>query len=167
MSQSLKGKVALITGGSSGLGFAAAKRFAAEGAFVYITGWRPSERDRAVLEGGPNVSGIRGDAAELSDLDTVFATIGQQRGRLDLLFANAGTGEFAPLGGITEEDFNKQFDLNVKGLRFIVQKPLPLLRDGSSIVLNVSILSSKGNPAFSIYSATRTGFDHSHVPGGL
>ena len=155
MPQNLIGKVALITGGSSGIGFATAKRFAAEGAFVYITGRRQSELDRAVLEGGPSVSGIRGDAADLSDLDSVFETIGQQRGRLDILFANAGTGEFAPLGGITEEHFDKQFDLNVKGLLFTVQKALPLLQDGSSIVLNASIVSSKGNPAFSVYSATK------------
>jgi len=155
MSQSLKGKVALITGGSSGIGFATAKRFAAEGAFVYITGRRQTELDRAVLEVGANITAIRGDAANLADLDSVFEAIRQQHGRLDIVFANAGTGEFAPLGQITEEHFDKLFDVNVKGMLFTVQKALPLLRDGSSIVLNASIVSSKGNPAFSVYSATK------------
>jgi NAD(P)-dependent dehydrogenase (short-subunit alcohol dehydrogenase family) len=155
MSQSLKGKVALITGGSSGIGFATAKRFAAEGAFVYITGRRQTELDRAVLEVGANITAIRGDAANLADLDSVFEAIRQQHGRLDIVFANAGTGEFTPLGQITEEHFDKLFDVNVKGMLFTVQKALPLLRDGSSIVLNASIVSSKGNPAFSVYSATK------------
>ena len=155
MSERLKEKVALITGGSSGIGLATAKRFAAEGAHVFITGRRQSELDRAVNEIGPNVTGIRGDAANLTDLDTAFAAIAQQAGRLDVLFANAGTGEFAALGEITEEHFDKQFDLNVKGLLFTVQKALPLLVGGSSIVLNASIVSGTGNPAFSVYSATK------------
>jgi len=155
MSQSLSGRVALITGGSSGIGLATAKRFVAEGAHVYITGRRQSELDRAVLEVGSAVTGIRGDAANLADLDALFDAIKQQHGALDIVFANAGTGEFAPLGKITEDHFDKQFGLNVRGLLFTVQKALPLLRDGSSIVLNASIVATKGNPNFSVYSATK------------
>lgn len=155
MSQLLKDKVALITGGSSGIGLATAKRFVVEGAHVFITGRRQTELDRAVLEVGSNITAIRGDAANLADLDSVFAAIRQQQGRLDIVFANAGIGEFAALGEITEEHFDKQFDVNVKGMLFTIQKALPLLRDGSSIVLNASIVASKGNAAFSVYSATK------------
>lgn len=155
MSQKLAGKIALITGGSSGIGLATAKEFVAEGAYVFITGRRQSELDRAVADIGDGVTAVQGDGASLTDLDKLFAVIKAQRGGLDILFANAGTGQFAPLGGITEEHFDKQFDLNVKGLLFTVQKALPLLRDGSSIVLNASIVSVKGNPAFSVYSATK------------
>jgi NAD(P)-dependent dehydrogenase (short-subunit alcohol dehydrogenase family) len=155
MSKSLTGKVALVTGGSSGIGLATAKRFAAEGAHVFITGRRQSELDSAVREAGANVTGIQGDVSKLADLDRLFDAIKEQKGGLDIVFANAGTGAFAPLGQITEEHFDKQFDLNVKGLLFTVQKALPLLRDGGSIVLNASIVSMKGNPAFSVYSATK------------
>jgi NAD(P)-dependent dehydrogenase (short-subunit alcohol dehydrogenase family) len=155
MSGRLKGKTALITGGSSGIGLATAKRFVEEGAFVFITGRRQTELDAAAEEIGTNVHAIRGDAANLADLDSLFAIIKQRAGALDILFANAGTGEFAPLGRITEEHFDKQFDLNVKGLLFTVQGALPLLPDGASIVLNASIVSVTGNPAFSVYSATK------------
>lgn len=155
MSQLLKGKVALITGGSSGIGLATAKRFVAEGALVFITGRRQTELDRAVSEVGSNITAIRGDAANLADLDSVYDIIRLQQGHLDTVFANAGIGEFAALGQITEEHFDKQFDVNVKGMLFTVQKALPLLRDGGSIVLNASIVASKGNPNFSVYSASK------------
>ena len=155
MSQKLAGKVALITGGSSGIGLATAKYFVAEGAHVFITGRRQSELDQAVAEIGSGVTAVQGDGAKLADLDKLFATIKAQRGWLDIVFANAGTGQFAPLSEITEEHFDKQFNLNVKGLLFTIQKALPLLRDGSSIVLNASIVSVKGNPSFSVYSATK------------
>lgn len=155
MSQKLTGKTALVTGGSSGIGLATARNFVAEGAHVFITGRRQSELDRAVSEIGRDVTPVQGDGASLADLDKLFGIIKAQRGGLDILFANAGTGQFASLGEITEDHFDKQFDLNVKGLLFTVQKALPLLRDGSSIVLNASIVSVKGNPAFSVYSATK------------
>ncbi len=155
MSQKLTGRIALVTGGSSGIGLATAKEFVAEGAYVFITGRRQPELDRAVAEIGHDVTAVQGDGANLADLDRLFGVIKAQRGGLDILFANAGIGQFAPLGGITEEHFDKQFDVNVKGLLFTVQKALPLLRDGSSIVLNASIVSVKGNPAFSVYSATK------------
>ncbi|MBV9508008.1 MAG: SDR family oxidoreductase [Acidobacteriia bacterium] len=155
MSQKLAGKIALITGGSSGIGLATARQFVEQGAHVFITGRRQSELDRAAVDIGNGVTTVQGDAANLADLDTLFGIIKTQRGVLDIVFANAGTGEFAPLGQITEQHFDKQFDVNVKGLLFTVQKALPLLRDGSSIVLNASMVSVKGNPAFSVYSATK------------
>lgn len=155
MPQKFTGKIALITGGSSGIGLATARSFAAEGAHVFITGRRQTELDRAVAEIGNGVTPIQGDAANLADIDNLFGVIKAQRGGLDILFANAGTGQFAPLSEITEAHFDQQFDLNVKGLLFTVQKALPLLRDGSSIILNASIVSIKGNPAFSVYSATK------------
>ena len=155
MSGRLKGKTALITGGSSGTGLATAKRFVEEGAFVFITGRRQTELDAAAQEIGAKVHAIRGDAADLADFDSLFAIIKQRAGKLDILFANPGTGEFASLDRITEEHFDKQFDLNVKGLLFTVQGALPLLPDGASIVLNASIVSLTGNPAFSVYSATK------------
>jgi NAD(P)-dependent dehydrogenase (short-subunit alcohol dehydrogenase family) len=147
--QKLEGKIALITGGSSGIGFATAKRFVDEGAYVFMTGRRQSELDRAVNEIGRNVTGVQNDVAKLEDLDQLYAAVNQQKGKLDIVFANAGTGEFAPLGQITEEHFDKQFNVNVKGLLFTVQKALPLLPPGASIV------SMTGSPAFSVYSATK------------
>ena len=132
MSQKLTGKTALITGGSSGIGLATAKNFVAEGAHVFITGRRQTELDRGVAEIGSGVTPVQGDGANLADLDNLFGIIKAQRGSLDILFANAGTGQFAPLGEIIENHFDKQFDLKVKGLLFTVQKALPLLRDGSS-----------------------------------
>lgn len=155
MSAQLQGKIALITGGNSGLGLATAKRFVAEGAYVFITGRRQAELDAAVKEIGANVTAVQGDASNLADLDRLFATIREQKGRLDVVFANAGAAHFAPLGEITEEHFDSLFDLNVKGLLFTVQKALPLMPDGASIVLNASLVSIKGFPAFSVYSATK------------
>ncbi|MFA5252401.1 MAG: SDR family oxidoreductase [Phycisphaerae bacterium] len=155
MSQKLAGKIALITGGSSGIGLATAKRFVAEGAFVFITGRRQAVLDAAVKDIGSNVTAVLGDVSKLADLDRLFKTVKKQKGRLDILFANVGWGEFVPLGSITEEHFDKTFDANVKGLLFTVQKALPLLRDGSSIVLNASIAASTGTPAFSVYSASK------------
>jgi NAD(P)-dependent dehydrogenase (short-subunit alcohol dehydrogenase family) len=155
MSQKLEGKVAVITGGSSGIGLATAKRFVSEGAHVFITGRRKSELDAAVSEIGRNVTGVQGDVAKLADLDRLYAAVKEQKGRLEIIFANAGIGEFAPLDQITENHFDKQFNVNVKGMLFTVQKALPLLQPGASIVLNASIVSVKGNPAFSVYSATK------------
>ncbi|MBD1864833.1 MULTISPECIES: SDR family oxidoreductase [Trichocoleus] len=151
----LEGKVALITGGNSGLGLATAKRFVAEGAYVFITGRRQPELDAAVEAIGKNVTGVQSDASKMEDLDRLFATIKQEQGHLDVIFANAGGGEIASLGAITEEHFDKTFNTNVKGLLFTVQKALPLLPEGASIILNASITSIKGTPAFSVYSATK------------
>jgi NAD(P)-dependent dehydrogenase (short-subunit alcohol dehydrogenase family) len=151
----LDGKVAVITGGSSGIGLATAQRFVAEGAYVFITGRRESELEAAVKRIGKNVTAVQGDVSNLADLDRLYATIKQQKGHIDILFANAGTGEFSPLGAITEEHFDKTFNANVKGLLFTVQKALPLLTDGSSVILNASIVSSTGAPAFSAYSASK------------
>jgi NAD(P)-dependent dehydrogenase (short-subunit alcohol dehydrogenase family) len=133
----LDGKVAVITGGSSGIGLATAQRFVAEGAYVFITGRRESELEAAVKQIGKNVTAVQGDVSNLADLDRLYATIKQQKGHIDILFANAGTGEFSPLGAITEEHFDKTFNANVKGLLFTVQKALPLLKDGSSIILEL------------------------------
>ncbi|MGA7934997.1 MAG: SDR family oxidoreductase [Kovacikia sp.] len=151
----LEGKVALVTGGTSGIGLATAKQFVAEGADVFITGRRQPELDAAVKAIGKNVTGVQSDASKLADLDRLFATIKQEKGHLDILFANAGGGEIAPLGAITEAHFDKAFNTNVKGVLFTVQKALPLLPDGASIILNASIVSIKGTPAFSVYSATK------------
>ena len=150
-----EGKVAVITGGNSGIGLATAQRLANEGAYVFITGRRQSELDAAVKLIGKNVTAVQGDVSNLADLDRLYATVKQQKGRIDILFANAGGGEFAPLGSITEAHYDKTFDLNVKGVLFTVQKALPLLVDGGAIILNASIVSSKGMPAFSVYSATK------------
>ena len=155
MSRKLEGKVALVTGGSTGIGLATAKQFVAEGAYVYITGRRQPELDAAVKTIGSNVTAIKADASVLADLDALYAQIKQEKGHVDVIFANAGGGEFAPLGSITEEHFDKTFNTNVKGLLFTVQKALPLLPDGASIILNASIVSIKGMPAFSVYSATK------------
>jgi NAD(P)-dependent dehydrogenase (short-subunit alcohol dehydrogenase family) len=151
----LSQKIALVTGGSSGIGLATAKRFVAEGAHVFITGRRQTELDAAAKELGGNATAVRGDVANLADLDRLFHTIKQQKGRLDVLFANAGGGGFAPLGQITEEHFDKTFNTNVRGLLFTVQKALPLMPAGSSIILNASTTSIKGTPAFSVYGATK------------
>ena len=155
MSGKLEGKVAVITGGNSGIGLATAKRFVAEGAYIFITGRRQAELDAAVKKIGENVAGVQGDVAKLADLDRLYATVKAKKGRIDILFANAGIGELAPLGAITEEHFDKTFNTNVKGLLFTVQKALPLLPDAASIILNASIVASTGNPAFSVYSATK------------
>ncbi|MDB6067790.1 MAG: oxidoreductase [Pedosphaera sp.] len=151
----LTGKIALITGGSSGLGLATARRFVAEGAYVFITGRRQAELDAAVKDIGHNVTGIRSDIANLGDLDRLFAVIQDQKGRLDILFANAGGGEFAPLDQVTEAHFDKYFGINVKGTLFTVQKALPLMTAGGTIVINGSMVSVKGFPAFGVYAATK------------
>lgn len=151
----LDGKVAVVTGGNSGIGLATAKRFAAEGAKVVITGRRQAELDKAVAEVGHGAIGVQGDVSKLADLDRLYATVKEVHGRVDVLFANAGGARFAPLGEITEEHFDREFGINVKGLLFTVQKALPLFTDGGSIILNASIVSIKGMPAFSVYSATK------------
>ena len=155
MSGKLEGKVAVITGGSAGIGLATTKQFVQEGAYVYITGRRQPELDAAVAAIGPNVTAIRADVAKLADLDRVYAQVGREKGRVDIVFANAGIGDLVPLGQITEEHYDKTFDINVKGLLFTVQKALPLMPDGGAIVLNASIVSIKGFPGFSVYSATK------------
>jgi NAD(P)-dependent dehydrogenase (short-subunit alcohol dehydrogenase family) len=154
-SEKLAGKMALVTGGTSGIGLATAHRFVAEGAQVFITGRSQTDLDQAVKEIGESASGVQGDISNLNDLDRLFNTIKQKAGRLDILFANAGLGEFMPLGQITEAHFDKIFGVNVKGTLFTVQKALPLMPDGAAIVLNGSIASIKGIPAFGVYSATK------------
>jgi len=151
----LAGKIAVVTGGSSGIGLATAKLFADEGARVYITGRRQSELDQAVQDIGKGAIGVQGDVSNLADLDRLYAKIQEQSGHIDVLFANAGVGEFLPLGAITEEHYDKIFGINVKGLLFTVQKALPLFTQGGSIILNASVASIKGVPAFSVYSATK------------
>ncbi len=151
----LQGKAAVITGGSSGIGLAAAKLFAREGAYVFITGRRQNELDEAVKVVGSNITGVQGDVSKLADLDRLYEAVRAKGRRIDIVFANAGVGEFAPLGSITEAHFDKLFSINVKGLLFTVQKALPLMPDGGSIILNASIASIKGTPAFGVYSATK------------
>jgi NAD(P)-dependent dehydrogenase (short-subunit alcohol dehydrogenase family) len=151
----LDGKIALITGGNSGIGLATAKRFVAEGAHVFVTGRRKAELEAAVKEIGGNAEGVAGDVSNLADLDRLFARIKEQKGRLDVLFANAGIAKYASLGQITEELYDAIFDINVKGLLFTVQKALPLMPDGSSVILNASIVASKGLSSNSVYSATK------------
>jgi NAD(P)-dependent dehydrogenase (short-subunit alcohol dehydrogenase family) len=155
MTGRLEGKVAVITGGNSGIGLATAKQFVAEGAYVFLTGRRQPELDAAVKQIRHNVTAIQSDVAKLADLDRLFATVRAEKSRIDILFANAGTAEFAALGEITEEHFDRIFDTNVKGLPFTVQKALPLMPDGASIILNASIVASKGQSRFSVYSATK------------
>lgn len=155
MAKKLDGKIALVTGGNSGIGLATAQRFAAEGAFVFITGRRQAELDAAVKKIGPNCMAVQGDVSNLADLDRLYATIRNKKDRIDVLFANAGSGEFARLGEITEAHYDKWFGINVKGLLFTVQKALPLMPDGASIILNASIVSIKGLESFSVYSATK------------
>jgi len=151
----LEGKVAVVTGGNSGIGLATAKRFAAEGAYIFITGRRQAELDRAVEEIGPNAVAVRADSSNLPDLDRLYDRVKMEKGRIDILFANAGGGEFAALGEITEEHYDKTFNTNVKGVLFTVQKALPLFLNGGSIILNASTTASMGTPAFSVYSATK------------
>ncbi len=151
----LKGKIALITGGNSGIGLATAKQFVNEGAYVFITGRREAELAAAKKQIGKNVTAIQGDVSNLHDLDRLFAQIKKEKGRIDIVFANAGVSRYAAIGTITENFFDSIFDINVKGVLFTVQKALPLLRDGGSIILNASIVASKGLSSNSVYSATK------------
>src|ERR1700735_1140333 len=151
----LGGKIALITGGTSGIGLATAQRFVNDGAYGFIPGRDQSRREEAVKKIGSNVSGVQGDVANLKDLDRLFAQIQKEKGRLDIVFANAGIARYAPLGAIDEEHFDSIFNSNVKGLLFTVQKALALLPDGASVILNASIVGSKGLAANSVYSATK------------
>ena len=151
----LEGKVALITGGSTGIGLATAKQFVNEGAYVFITGRRQPELDAAMKDIGRNVTAVRSDVSNLSDLDRLFDQIKNEKGRLNILFANAGIARYSKLGEITEELFDSIFGINVRGVLFTVQKALPLMPDGASIILNASIVGSKGLPSNSVYSATK------------
>jgi NAD(P)-dependent dehydrogenase (short-subunit alcohol dehydrogenase family) len=151
----LEGKVALITGGNSGIGLATAKQFVNEGAYVFITGRRQPELDAAVKEIGRNATGVQGDVSNLGDLDRLFAQIKRDKGTLDVVFANAGVAQYAPFGTITEALYDSIFDVNVKGLLFTVQKALPLMPEGAAVILNASIVGSKGLSSNSVYSATK------------
>jgi len=151
----LEGKVAVVTGGSSGMALASAKRFVEEGAYVFITGRRQEALDEAIALIGRNVTGVRGDAANLDDLDRLFATVKREKGKIDILYASAGTGEAVPLGEITEQHFDKAFNLNARGTLFTVQKALPLFNDGGSIFMTGSVASIKGFPGYSVYAASK------------
>ncbi|MDF2639210.1 MAG: glucose 1-dehydrogenase [Novosphingobium lindaniclasticum] len=148
-------KVVVVTGGTSGIGLATAKAFADEGASVFITGRRQEALDAAVRTIGGRITGVRGDMSILADIDRLYDAVQQQHGQIDVLFANAGGGAFAPLGTISEEHYQQTFDTNVKGVLFTVQKALPLLKDGASIILTASTTSVSGTPALSVYSATK------------
>jgi len=151
----LDGKVALVTGGNSGIGFATAREFVDEGAYVFVTGRREKELEAAVKAIGRNVTGVRADVSNSEDLDRLFSQIRSEKGKVDIVFANAGAAKYAPLGQISEELYQSIFEVNVKGVLFTVQKALPLIPDGGSIILNASIVASKGLPANSIYSASK------------
>ena len=155
MTKKLEGKVAVVTGGTEGIGLATAKLFVKEGAYVFITGRRQKELDEAVKAIGRNVSGVQGDIAKPADLDRLYETISKTKGRLDIVFANAGVAEFIPFGTVTEEHFDKLFNTNVRGTLFTVQKALPLLKDGGSIILNGSVASVKGTAGFGVYAASK------------
>ena len=155
MLKRLEGKVAVITGGTEGIGLATAKLFVKEGAYVFITGRRQKELDDAVKAIGTNVCGVQGDVARLADLDRLYETVSNVKGRIDIVFANAGVGEFVPFGAVTEEHFDKLFSINVRGALFTVQKALPLLKDGGSIILNGSVAGVKGTAAFGVYAASK------------
>jgi NAD(P)-dependent dehydrogenase (short-subunit alcohol dehydrogenase family) len=151
----LEGKITLVTGGNSGIGLATAKQFVNEGAYVFITGRRDPELAAAVKEISKNATGIQGDVSNLADLDRLFAQIKREKGKLDVVFANAGIAKYAAFGKITEDFYDSMFDVNVKGVVFTVQKALSLLSDGAAIILNASIAGSKGLPTYSVYSATK------------
>ncbi|HEX5892413.1 MAG TPA: glucose 1-dehydrogenase [Nitrososphaeraceae archaeon] len=155
MGNKLEGKIAVITGGNSGIGLATAKRFVTEGAYVFITGRRQKQLDLAVSEIGKNVIGIQSDVSNLADIDKIYNTVKDQKNHIDIIFANAGIAQFAPLEKISEEHFDKIFSINVKGLLFTVRKLLPIFQEGGSIILNASIGSSKGVEESSVYSATK------------
>jgi NAD(P)-dependent dehydrogenase (short-subunit alcohol dehydrogenase family) len=155
MANRFNNKVVVVTGGTSGIGLATAKAFSAEGASVFITGRRKEALDEAVKSIGGRVTGVQGDMSRLTNIDRLYDTVQQKHGQIDVVFANAGGGEFAPLGSITEEHYERTFDTNVKGVVFTVQKALPLIKDGGSIVLTASTTSVSGTPALSVYSASK------------
>jgi NAD(P)-dependent dehydrogenase (short-subunit alcohol dehydrogenase family) len=155
MTNKLEGKIAVITGGTEGIGLATAKLFVEEGAYVFITGRRQKELDEAVKAIGGNVSGVQGDIAQLADLDRLYQIVSKVKGRIDIVFANAGVGEIVPIGAVTAEHFDKLFNINVRGTLFTVQKALPLLKDGGSIILNGSVASVKGTAGFGVYGASK------------
>src|ERR1700678_1017950 len=155
MRSKLQGKVAVITGGTEGIGLATAQLFVKEGAYVFITGRRQKELDKAVKAIDSNVTAVQGDVAKLADLDRLYETVGKVKGKIDIIFANAGVGEFVPFGKVSEEHFDKLFDINVKGALFTVQKGLPLLNDGGSIILTGSVASIKGTAPFGVYAASK------------
>ena len=155
MVRRLEGKIAVVTGGTTGIGLATAKRFATEGAQVFVTGRRQAELDAAVAAIGPKATGVQADSANLSDLNRLYERVKTEAGRIDVLFVNAGGGSMLPLGSITEEQYDDTFGRNVKGVLFTVQKALPLLVDGGSVILTASNVSIKGTPAFSVYSASK------------
>lgn len=155
MTDKFNNKVVVVTGGTSGIGFATAKAFAAQGASVFITGRRQETLDAALKQIEGRVTGVRGDMSSLADIDRLYDAVQQQRAQIDVVFANAGGGEMAPLGSITEDHYQRTFDTNVKGVLFTVQKALPLLKDGASVILTSSTTSISGTPAFSVYSATK------------
>jgi NAD(P)-dependent dehydrogenase (short-subunit alcohol dehydrogenase family) len=155
MTKRLEGKTAVITGGTEGIGLATAKLFVKEGAYVFITGRRQKELDEAVKAIGSNVTGVQGDVAKLADLDRLYETVAKVKGRIDIVFANVGVAEFVPFGTVTEEHFDKLFNINVRGTVFTVQKALPLLNDAGSIILNGSVASVKGTAAFGVYAASK------------
>jgi NAD(P)-dependent dehydrogenase (short-subunit alcohol dehydrogenase family) len=151
----LEGKIAVVTGGSSGIGLAAAQRLVADGAYVFVSGRRRAELDAAVAAIGKNVTAVEADVSKLPDLDRLFATVKERKGRVDILFANAGIAEAAPIAAVTEAQYDRHFDINVKGAFFTVQKALPLLSDGASIIFTSSIVAVKGLAGVSAYSATK------------
>jgi NAD(P)-dependent dehydrogenase (short-subunit alcohol dehydrogenase family) len=155
MSNRFDNKVVVVTGGTSGIGLATAKAFEAEGASVFITGRRQEALDAALKQIGGTVTGVRGDMAKLADIDRLYDAVQQKHAQIDVVFANAGGGQMVPLGAITEEHYQSIFDTNVKGVLFTVQKALPLLKDGASIILTGSTTSISGTPSFSVYSATK------------
>src|SRR5579863_3253468 len=155
MSNKLEGKTAVITGGTEGIGLATAKLFVKEGAYVFITGRRPKELDEAVEALGPNATGVQGDVAKLADLDRLYEIVDKEMGGVDIIFANAGVGEFVPFSEVSEEHFDKLININVKGAFFTVQKGLPFLNDGGSIILTGSVASIKGTAAFGVYAASK------------
>jgi NAD(P)-dependent dehydrogenase (short-subunit alcohol dehydrogenase family) len=155
MTKKLEGKTAVITGGTEGIGLATAKLFVKEGAYVFITGRRQKELDEAVKAIGANVYGVQGDVANLDDLDRLYEIVCERKSQIDIVFANAGVGEFVPFGSVTEKHFDKLFNINVRGTLFTVQKALPLLKDGGSIILNGSVANGKGTAAFGVYAASK------------
>ena len=155
MSRRLEGKIAVVTGGTTGIGLATAKRFVAEGAHVYVTGRRRDALDAAVADIGGRVTGVQADSSKLDDLDRLYAQVAAEHGRIDVLFVNAGGGSMLPLGAITEAQYDDTFGRNVRGTLFTVQQALPLLGDGASVILTASTTSVKGTPAFSVYSASK------------